>query len=263
MGNLAMGMPFQVFPTGPPPPPPPPKNQPQSLSAPQTNGGARKSPQSFEPPPMGCRPEIKIPENPMATLKKVPRPQQRDDFWVQEYVHEKARNSLPEDQIREQLQSSLFQQKESVPTPPPVAEKPSPQYIFQHQQQKKSPSPEQIPVRNVKLEDEYPMRVHIDRSPVAMQSNQKVVAPQSPITTTKTVTIEPMIKPQPSLQQQHQQPQGYQTQMQQPQGRIILSTMPNRPQAQQQQQQHVSLFFCNLCLVNFIYFLFDGINSHI
>lgn len=87
------GMPFQVFPTGPPAPPPLPQKQmtPQNGSAPQ-NGTRRKSPQPqhFEPPPLGCRPEIKIPQNPMANLKPTPRPQPNDDFWIDEYKNDKA-----------------------------------------------------------------------------------------------------------------------------------------------------------------------------
>lgn len=96
----AHGMPVQVFPTGPPPPPPiPSKSQ---LSAPGNNANrspspARKSPQpqNFEPPPLGCRPEIKIPSNPMATLRKVPTPKPKDDFWVDEYRRERSKSPLP------------------------------------------------------------------------------------------------------------------------------------------------------------------------
>lgn len=104
MGAAAMGMPFQVFPTPPPPqiqhktngniPPPPP---PSNLSAPSANN-ARKSPtpQSLDPPPMGFRPEIKIPTNPMAALKKVPRPQEKNDFWVEEYKKERSKSPMVE-----------------------------------------------------------------------------------------------------------------------------------------------------------------------
>lgn len=110
LGAAAMGMPFQVFPTGPPaPPPPPPPNMAKRPAAPvQTNGNSVTAPppppppvlppaaskvspksQSFEPPPMGCRPEIKIPPNPMANLRKAPRPQPKNDFWIEEYRNEK------------------------------------------------------------------------------------------------------------------------------------------------------------------------------
>ncbi|XP_052892515.1 uncharacterized protein LOC128300483 [Anopheles moucheti] len=115
LGAAAMGMPFQVFPTGPPAPPPPP---PPTGRVVPSNGGnrsvpppppppgpgpalptgsgseARKSPrpQSFEPPPMGMRPEIKIPPNPMAALRKAPRPQPKNDFWIEEYRREKQQD---------------------------------------------------------------------------------------------------------------------------------------------------------------------------
>lgn len=105
MGAAALGMPFQVFPTQPPQslnkinrtngfiPPPPPSN----LPAPVTNN-TRKSPtpQSFEPPPMGYRPEIKIPPNPMAALKKVGKPQEKNDFWVEEYKKERSKSPMVE-----------------------------------------------------------------------------------------------------------------------------------------------------------------------
>ncbi|XP_035905698.1 uncharacterized protein LOC118509335 isoform X3 [Anopheles stephensi] len=116
LGAAAMGMPFQVFPTGPPAPPPPP---PPTGRVVPSNGGnrsipppppppgpgpsqptagsseARKSPrpQSFEPPPMGMRPEIKIPPNPMAGLRKAPRPQPKNDFWIEEYRREKQQDA--------------------------------------------------------------------------------------------------------------------------------------------------------------------------
>lgn len=100
MPTATHGMPVQVFPTGPPPPPPiPSKSQ---LSAPTNNANrspspTRKSPQpqNFEPPPLGCRPEIKIPSNPMATLRKVPTPKAKDDFWVEEYKRERSKSPLP------------------------------------------------------------------------------------------------------------------------------------------------------------------------
>ncbi|XP_021700888.1 FK506-binding protein 5 isoform X4 [Aedes aegypti] len=113
LGAAAMGMPFQVFPTGPPaPPPPPPPSVARKPTQGQTNGNSAPAPpppppppvlsvekktpvpQSFEPPPMGCRPEIKIPPNPMANLRKAPRPQPKNDFWIEEYRNEK-RNDLP------------------------------------------------------------------------------------------------------------------------------------------------------------------------
>lgn len=99
----AMGMPIQVFPSGgppskmqPPPPPPPPSSsvssqQPKGLN----NGNVRKPcPQSYDPPPLGLRPEIKIPPNPMATLRAVPKPKPKDDFWVEEYRKERSKSPM-------------------------------------------------------------------------------------------------------------------------------------------------------------------------
>jgi hypothetical protein len=125
MGATAMGMPFQVFPTSPssngnyspsinnnnitnnnnnyvpappPPPPPPPmlppKPQPVAPSSEQKPSVDRK-PIDFEPPPFGCRPEIKIPPNPMAALKSAPKPRPKDDFWIEEYRREKAADEPP------------------------------------------------------------------------------------------------------------------------------------------------------------------------
>lgn len=95
-----MGMPVQVFPTGPPaPPPPPPKVQLATQPNNNTNGNHPADPKrpagsikSNEPPPFGFRPEIKIPPNPMARLKPTPKPQQRDDFWVEEYRKERSKS---------------------------------------------------------------------------------------------------------------------------------------------------------------------------
>uniref|UniRef100_A0AAG5DSP6 Uncharacterized protein n=1 Tax=Anopheles atroparvus TaxID=41427 RepID=A0AAG5DSP6_ANOAO len=113
LGAAAMGMPFQVFPTGPPAPPPPPP--PTGRVVPGANGAGsnrpmpppppapapaevRKSPrpQVFEPPPMGMRPEIKIPSNPMSSLRKAPRPQPKNDFWIEEYRRERQQDAGPQ-----------------------------------------------------------------------------------------------------------------------------------------------------------------------
>lgn len=83
------GMPVQVFPT---PPPPPPKLPPPN-SVPVTQPDRKPSPNSFVPPPLGCRPEIKIPPNPMAALKPTPKPVVKDDFWVEEYRRESRSRS--------------------------------------------------------------------------------------------------------------------------------------------------------------------------
>jgi hypothetical protein len=234
MGQFAMGMPFQVLP---PPPPPPMKMEPvQKLSPPQTNGNnARKSPQSFDPPPMGCRPEIKIPENPMAALRKVPKPQAKDTYWVEEFIRDQTRSPQQSPPIQQQVMSPpIQQQREYVPSPPvqqqqreyiqsppvqqqyvptpPITPKPSTP-VQQFLPQRRSPSPERPEIRNIKLEDvrsASPTRVQFNRS--------SPVASSSPITVAKNVTMEPI---QPSRPQNYQQPptQG---------GKIILSTMPNR-----------------------------------
>lgn len=193
MGSLAMGMPFQVFPNEPPA-----RNN-QKLSAPQTNGN-RKSPQSFEPPPMGCRPEIKIPANPMATLRKTPKPQEKNDFWLQEYYQEKAGDSMPSEEETQQ------QQQSKLPTPPPrTHECRSPdQYV----QRVPSP-PEQKDygtIRNVKLEDvrtASPVQAHRS-SPVMRQSPLPSNVSSSPMSLAKTVvaTFEPT--------DSYEQPQTYQ-----------------------------------------------------
>ncbi|XP_065357954.1 protein piccolo [Calliphora vicina] len=130
MGAAAMGMPFQVLPppappapgknfnggSAPAPPPPPPSSSNFSntgtgtLAPPSGNGAAgrgsapnspsmpRKSPtpQRFEPPPMGFRPEIKIPTNPMAALRKVPPPVEKNTFWKDEYVKDRSKSPMVE-----------------------------------------------------------------------------------------------------------------------------------------------------------------------
>lgn len=93
---MPSGMPVQVFPTGPPAPPPPPPKQLLNDNK-NTNGTQRseKTPiKTFEPPPIGFRPEIKIPPNPMATLKPAPKPQLKNDFWVEEYKKERSKSPL-------------------------------------------------------------------------------------------------------------------------------------------------------------------------
>ncbi|KAL7044433.1 hypothetical protein ACKWTF_001911 [Chironomus riparius] len=263
MGSLAMGMPFQVFPTGPPPPPIPTKTQ--QLNKPQTNGTAKKSPQSFDPPPMACRPEIKIPENPMAILRKVPRPQQKDEYWIQEYVEDRARNSAPnEEEIRQYISSPTIQQYQQPSPPEFIPPKPSspiiqniqnyqpakpttPQSTVPQFSQRRSPSPKDqkevnIPIRNLKLEEHRssPTLVQINRSsPVTQQQQQSQISSSSSPVTVKNVIFEPIQQNNFNKQAQNYQPpvQNYQQPIQQPQGgrKIILSTMPNRPQQQQQQ----------------------------
>jgi len=126
MGKFAGGMPFQVLP---PPPPPPPAQQPTTPKTPTSNGNSaprnHNQPRHFEPPPMGFRPEIKIPQNPMANLKPTPRPQPQDDFWVEEYKQEKAASVEPQPQravtpvAEQQRPATPGQASPPPPTPPP------------------------------------------------------------------------------------------------------------------------------------------------
>lgn len=92
-------MPVQVFPQVPPPPPPVPSKQVQLNAA---NGNKspsmqRKSPQpqTFEPPPFGFRPEIKIPSNPMAGLRKVATPKPKEIDWSEEFRKERSKSPMP------------------------------------------------------------------------------------------------------------------------------------------------------------------------
>lgn len=235
MGAAALGMPFQVLPTGSPV-----KNQ---HSSPQSNG---KNQKSFEPPPMGCRPEIKIPSNPMTILRKSPRPQAKGDYWVQEYLEEKPRTISPtEDEVHQEAFSSpLIQQQtnQSSPSIQSVQKQVSPtQYV------QRSPSPPEHkdisgPIRNMMMQE--------IRTGSPTQSRSQVMSPSPappnlppPITPTKTITIEPIAQPTVYRQPQVYQPPQQQQQQQLPQqpqqplstgGKIILSTMPNR----QQQQAH-------------------------
>lgn len=91
-------MPVQVYPSGPPPPPPAPsKSQLNATNASNANRSPslpRKTNQTFEPPPMGFRPEIKIPANPMAALRKVPTPKEKNDYWVEEYRKDRSKSPM-------------------------------------------------------------------------------------------------------------------------------------------------------------------------
>ncbi|XP_073823033.1 uncharacterized protein isoform X3 [Musca autumnalis] len=69
-------------------------------SAPNSPNMQRKIPpappsQRFEPPPLGFRPEIKIPPNPMAALRKVPPPVEKNTFWKEEYVKSRGGSLEP------------------------------------------------------------------------------------------------------------------------------------------------------------------------
>lgn len=118
-------MPVQVFPTGPPPPPPVPTKAQLAPNGTRSPSVSRKSPgpQSFEPPPLGCRPEIKIPPNPMAALKKVPDSQKskpKEDFWLEEYRKERSKSPMPDAPSSNQQQNAFTNGRNDVPLPEPV-----------------------------------------------------------------------------------------------------------------------------------------------
>lgn len=239
-----MGMPFQVLPPGGLPV----KNNKQ-LSPPQNNGTSnRKSPASFDPPPMGCRPEIKIPPNPMSLLKQTPRPQPKDDFWVQEYVQEKRESSDPkEDEPRRvmsppvsyQSQQQMPQYSQPSPVSSPQMKIQTPQspmnFISPPQPPPRSPSPLEQQIRNIQLEEAR-------STPTSMMTQVNRVSPPktthmatASITPIRTVTTEAY---QPIQQFNYANNQPQQQPQQQSSGKIILSTMPSR--LNQQAQQHVS-----------------------
>ncbi|CAO1307363.1 unnamed protein product [Diamesa serratosioi] len=244
MGAAAMGMPFQVFPTGPP----------------QTNGNnVAKKPQSFAPPPMGFRPEIKIPENPMAGLRSAPRPQPKGDYWADEYVQEKARDSISnEDDARQQFSQVASPVRQQPPPTPPVQQTVQKQSSpVQYAQRSPSPAEQReinIPVRNIILQEvrsASPLGYQGNRTPPVLNSQSSVSANIPTLfTPTKTVTVireEPQAQmyrqPQsPQVQHMYQQQAPSPPQQQQPGGtRIIMSTMPNK-QHQQPQKTLGSLY---------------------
>lgn len=233
MGGLAMGMPFQVLPPGGIPQ----KNNKQ-LSPPQpssSNNVQRKSPQSFDAPPLACRPEIKIPPNPMSLLKQTPRPQQKDDYWVEEYVQQHKENSIPRDEPRRVVSppAVAYQQSQS----PQIAYQPAPPSPQPQQQrfvQQRSPSPPAQQLRSIQLDEPRvatppaaPSSPHHQPAPAMNRVTSPTVS-MTPIQP-KSVTIEPMT-PQQAYQQSQQNNNAA--------GRIILSTMPSR--MQQQPVQNVS-----------------------
>lgn len=121
----ALGLPVQVFPQGPPPPPPVPKQA-------QLNANGNKSPsmqrkaqtQTFEPPPFGCRPEIKIPPNPMQNLRKVAAPKPKEVDWSEEFRKERSKSPMPGTTAPEPTTNQLNQlpdvQQYNKPTPDKV-----------------------------------------------------------------------------------------------------------------------------------------------
>lgn len=127
-----MGMPVAVFPQGAPPPPPVPKGAQLKPNGQSSSMSRSKSPQpqSFEPPPMGCRPEIKIPANPMAALRKVPPPKLKEVDWNEEFRKERSKSPMPplstgaeeprnttETQLPEPVRELNVQQSDKVDSP--------------------------------------------------------------------------------------------------------------------------------------------------
>lgn len=250
MGAAAMGMPFQVFPGPPPPvmpvsvpmpPPPPPQPKMQQLNN-QSNGNReeRKSPQnqSFDPPPIGCRPEIKIPPNPMASLKRAPRPQPKGDYWIDEYRQEKMGGeneptgaqymSAEDDERTPSPEENVYEQQKSFNEPKP-------------QTPVMSPLPKNNVVQDLRMDSPK-----IQSPPIMTQSPIPANLPP-PITPIKTPVTSPIKEDvqQPFhtqiLYQQPQQPQNMQQQQQQPKSNIIISTMPQMKNSQLPAQKEVSI----------------------
>lgn len=95
-------------------PPPMPQTQLKPHTDSRSPSLSRKSPQVFEPPPLGCRPEIKIPTNPMASLRKVPSPKPKDDFWVEEYRKEHSKSPKPESVTNSETNSDVRPEVETA-----------------------------------------------------------------------------------------------------------------------------------------------------
>ncbi|KAI8043420.1 hypothetical protein M5D96_004752 [Drosophila gunungcola] len=243
MGAAAMGMPFQVLPPPPPPPmqsgkngtpgaasatsaapPPPPPQQPPSslappaagrLSAPGSPATARKSPtpQRFEPPPLGFRPEIKIPPNPMAALRKVAPPVEKNTFWKDEYRKDRSKSPLPAAESGGQNGADAVDGEQSpqgfgslyfwvtVPQQQPTPPATPPQ---QQQQQQQSEQQSATQFRSVAM-------------------------PTSPATNVGSLYIAPLAQPT--------EPQAQRILLQQQQASARDSPMRQLPQQQQQQQQ--------------------------
>ncbi|KAL1381279.1 hypothetical protein pipiens_001395 [Culex pipiens pipiens] len=230
LGAAAMGMPFQVFPTGPPaPPPPPPPSMAKRPSAPAhstTNGNSvtapppppppvlpppaskvSPKPQSFEPPPMGCRPEIKIPPNPIANLRKAPRPQPKNDFWIQEYRNEKLNDPVdrPSLQISQppQLPPVQYSSRDADDEVAKNTQNRTHELTVRDQSPKKrSPSPS-----NLTKPLENGSRVSSIKTPPVYSQSPVPASLPPPITPTKTHYIQlqnPAANRQPQLQQQQQ-----------------------------------------------------------
>jgi hypothetical protein len=286
MGAAAMGMPFQVFPTGPtskpastttaspsippPPPPPPPKLTipaptssqltPTNNNNSELNGGSVKSQEnnnnnnnnnnkSFEPPPMGCRPEIKIPPNPIASLRRSPRPQPKDDYWIEEYRQEKGAYQQPSPPPIQSMSPPIEQTRqnfspvESVKSPPPAPPMPP-------------MPPTSMPLSPISMpkQTESPMRYVVDRSPDNSPIPANLPPPISPIKTPISTPVKEEVQPmyqrvpisQPSYKvemptspiEMSQMPaQNYAAQQEKPR-KIIMSTMPQMPTMMKEQPQY-------------------------
>lgn len=224
MGAAAMGMPYQVFPTSPSinsssvPPPPPPIPTMNVLQTKSNNGdvkNASNSSQSFEPPPIGCRPEIKIPANPMANLKRAPRPQPKgQDYWVDEYRQEKMNNQNDNtDHYTYSPQNEQYSNEN---------EDQSEENDFPSETSMSSNMRAQIP--------DYPSNI---QSPTILTQSPIPANLPPPITPTKNISS-PVASPIKNVQQpnydQNFNKIGQQSQFiqspQQPKSNIIISTMP-------------------------------------
>lgn len=253
-----------LAPIPPPPPPPPPKanpplpNQLTPNNPPHVNGGSKsqENNESFEPPPMGCRPEIKIPPNPIAGLKRSPRPQPKDDYWIEEYRQEKGTGPQPvysrspapmsptEPRYMEQQQQQSIQVSSPVKANPPMS----------------PPAPPPMPMSPpmpaaVTMRSESPVRYtppHLSMSPIPSNLPPPINPIKTPISSPVKEDVQPTYQKQIS-QQQHtpykvetpitpMEPQFSNHSYSEPEKarRIIMSTMPQmREQPQQQQDQEV------------------------
>lgn len=232
-------MPVQVFPTGPPaPPPPPPKNQ----LAPQNNTNGRKSPaQSFEPPPFGFRPEIKIPSNPMANLKPTPKPEIRE-FWKEEYIKDKSPiNVEPETQNGNEKSFDQIDCSRNNKEISPEKIK-SPIHSVQPPRQIYSPQINQAPIsyndahRNLSPERKSPVRAV---SPVRVQQHQqqqnRAPSPVRPLQQNNRI-MNQNIGAQPQRVGSPGKAPGL---LPKPLSPIRLQNNPIRNQTQQQPQSHL------------------------
>jgi hypothetical protein len=268
-----------------PPPPPIPApiiSKPEQLTPKdpsQMNGGSKsqENTKSFEPPPMGCRPEIKIPPNPIAGLRKSPRPQPKDDYWIEEYRQEKGvdaepvyRSPAPMSPPTEPKYVALQQQQVSSPVREYAPMSPPAQMSPKSPMSPPIPPPMPQSMINQSMRSESPVRntpPHLTMSPIPSNLPPPINPIKTPVSSPVKEEVQPTYQQQMSQPYQQQMSQPYQQQMSQPyqyeiptsqmeqrmpnQGysepekarKIIMSTMPQHlrehPHPQQQPQEEV------------------------